>query len=95
MSTIVRNDKTIAQSSKSFDSILNSIRRQRQPPSQLLISNVNTIDQLDIAEGLKKLLLTYGFTLKLLQNISSNDLAEMLGIDKYIASIIVNSARIC
>jgi hypothetical protein len=65
--------------------------RQRQPQ---LASYLDSVDQLDIAEGLKELLLTYGFRLELLKSMSSNDLAEILGIDKYIASIIINSVNI-
>ncbi|HEY7079403.1 MAG TPA: hypothetical protein VH500_06860 [Nitrososphaeraceae archaeon] len=65
--------------------------RQRQPQ---LMSYIDAIDQLDIAEGLKELLLTYTFKLELLESMSSNDLAEILGIDKYIASIIIRSVNI-
>jgi hypothetical protein len=65
--------------------------RQKQPQ---LASYLDAVDQLDIAEGLKELLLTYGFRLELLKSMSSNDLAEILGIDKYIASIIINSVNI-
>jgi hypothetical protein len=65
--------------------------RQRQPH---LASYLDAVDQLDIAEGLKELLLAYGFRLELLKSMSSNDLAEILGIDKYIASIIINSVNI-
>jgi hypothetical protein len=62
--------------------------RQRQPQ---LISYIDTIDRLDIAEGLKELLLLYSFRLELLKSMSSNDLAEILGIDEYIARIIIHS----
>ncbi len=65
--------------------------RQRQPQ---LMNYIDAVDQLDIAEGLKELLLTYTFKLELLENMSSNDLAEILGIDKYIASIIIHSVNI-
>jgi hypothetical protein len=43
---------------------------------------------------LKELLLTYGFRLELLKSISSNDLAEILDIDKYVARIIIHSAKV-
>jgi hypothetical protein len=46
------------------------------------------INSLDIADGLKELLIRYGFTLEELSHISSSELAELLGIDKYIAQII-------
>ena len=47
-----------------------------------------TINPLDIADGLKELLIRYGFTLEELSHIPSSELAESLGIDKYIAQII-------
>jgi len=40
------------------------------------------INQLDIADGLKELLLNSGFTLKSLLNASVSDLAKALGIDE-------------
>jgi hypothetical protein len=89
MSIAVKTDEVIVQF-KSFNSLLN-LMRQRQPQ---LMSYIDAIDQLDIAEGLKELLLTYTFKLELLESMSSNDLAEILGIDKYIASIIIRSVNI-
>jgi hypothetical protein len=88
MSIAIKTDNAIVQS-KSFNSLLNSIR-QRQPQ---LLSYLDDIDQLDIAEGLKELLLLYGLKLELLVSMSSNDLAEILGIDRYIASIIIQSVN--
>jgi hypothetical protein len=88
LSTIVKSGKDTVHSSNSFNSLLNSIRQQSS-----LISGVDdAIDKLDLADGLKKLLLTYGFTSELLLTMSSNDLAEILRIDKYVAGIIINSA---
>jgi len=46
------------------------------------------INQLDIADGLKELLISGGFTLKLLLNTSAQDLAKILGIDQYVAKLI-------
>ena len=46
------------------------------------------INSLDIADGLKELLIEHGFTLEELSHIQSSELAESLGIDKYIAQII-------
>jgi hypothetical protein len=46
------------------------------------------INPLDIADGLKELLIEHGFTLEELSHIQSSELAESLGIDKYIAQII-------
>src|SRR5919108_6631480 len=51
------------------------------------------INSLDIADGLKELLIKYRYTLEELSNISSSELAELLGIDKYIARIICTAAR--
>jgi hypothetical protein len=46
------------------------------------------INPLDIADGLKELLIEHGFALEELLNMPSSELAELLGIDKYIAQII-------
>jgi hypothetical protein len=46
------------------------------------------INSLDIADGLKELLIEHGFTLEELSHTPSSELAELLGIDKYIAQII-------
>lgn len=50
------------------------------------------INSLDIADGLKELLIKYGFTLEVLSSMPSSELAEFLGIDMYIAQIICNAA---
>ena len=64
MSIAIKTDNAIIQSSKSFNSLLNSMR-QRHPH---LIRYIDAVYQLDIAEGLKELLLAYGFRLELLEN---------------------------
>ena len=51
------------------------------------------INSLDIADGLKELLIKYRYTLEELSNISSSELAEFLGIDLYVARIICTAAR--
>ena len=51
------------------------------------------INSLDIADGLKELLIEYAFTLEELITISTSDLAEFLGIDLYVAEIICDTAR--
>ena len=51
-----------------------------------------TINPLDIADGLKELLIKYGFTTEVLLSIPSSELAEFLGIDKYIAQLISSAA---
>jgi hypothetical protein len=53
----------------------------------------DTINQLDIADGLKELLISKSFNLKLLINTPVSGLAKMLGIDNYVASIIHHAAR--
>ena len=50
------------------------------------------INSLEIADGLKELLTKYDFTLNELLSIPSTELAEFLGIDRYIAQIIGSSA---
>jgi hypothetical protein len=50
------------------------------------------INHLDIAEGLKDILLINSFDLKSLLVIRPYDLAEMLGIDEYVAKIIIGAA---
>jgi hypothetical protein len=55
--------------------------------------NNTHINSLDIADGLKELLIKYGFTLEVLLNTSSSEIAEFLGIDQYVAEIICTSAR--
>ena len=88
MSIVIKTDNAIIQS-KSFNSLLNSMR-QRQPQ---LASYIDAVDRLDIAEGLKELLLLYGIKLELLENMSSNTLAEILGVDEYIARIIIHTVN--
>ena len=57
-------------------------------------NHINTqINSLYIADGLKELLIKNGFTLEVLLNTSSSEIAEFLGIDQYIAEIICTAAR--
>jgi len=53
----------------------------------------DTINQLELADGLKELLISKSFNLKLLLNTPVSGLAKMLGIDNYVASIIHHAAR--
>jgi hypothetical protein len=55
-------------------------------------SHSMSINSLEIADGLKELLIKYGFTTELLSSIPSSELAEFLGIDKYIAQLISSAA---
>ena len=50
------------------------------------------INSLDIADGLKELLIEHGFTLEELSHTPSSELAELLGIDKYVAKLVCNAA---
>jgi hypothetical protein len=50
------------------------------------------INSLDIADGLKELLLKYRYTLEELSSMSYSELAEYLGIDPYVAKIIRSAA---
>jgi hypothetical protein len=52
----------------------------------------SAINSLDIADGLKELLNKYGFTLNELLIMPSSELAEFIGIDKYVAQIIGSAA---
>ena len=51
------------------------------------------INKLDIADGLKELLINNGFTYESLLNTSVSDLAKILHIEEYIAKIIGDSAK--
>lgn len=46
-----------------------------------------------IADGLKELLIEYGFTVEWLRRLSTSDLASILRIDEYVAKIIRNAAK--
>jgi hypothetical protein len=61
-------------------SVLNGIKRK------LMVMDL--INQLDIAIGLKGLLISRSFTIKSLLYTSTSDLASILGIDHYVAKII-------
>jgi hypothetical protein len=51
------------------------------------------VKELELADGLKELLMDYGFTSRRILKIPSSDLASILGIDDYIAKIICNAAK--
>ncbi len=53
----------------------------------------NTINELDIADGLKHILISHGFTVEALLNTSPMMIATMLGIDQYVANIIQKAAK--
>jgi hypothetical protein len=51
------------------------------------------VKELEIADGLKKLLIDYGFTRQRILKIQPIDLASILGIEDYVAKIIYNAAK--
>jgi hypothetical protein len=51
------------------------------------------INHLDIADGLKQLLLSSNFTLESLLNASVSDLAKTLGIDEHIAKLVSDAVN--
>jgi hypothetical protein len=55
--------------------------------------NGNTINNLDIAEGLKDMLVSNGIKLESLLIVQPPALSEMLGIDEYVAKIIISAAH--
>jgi hypothetical protein len=48
---------------------------------------------LGIADGLKELLIEYGFTRQKILRIESSQLASILGIEDYVGKIIYNAAK--
>jgi hypothetical protein len=67
------------------DPVLQSVKEK------LVVTDL--VNKLDIADGLKELLINKGLTLKLLLNASASDLAKVLGIDEYIAKIVSNAIK--
>ena len=55
--------------------------------------DINIIDHLDIAQGLKDMLVSHGFVLNSLLIIHPHELAEILGIDEYVAKLIISAAH--
>ena len=53
----------------------------------------DSINQLDKADELKELLISKSFTLNMLLDTPVSELAKILGIDNYIASVIRYAAR--
>jgi hypothetical protein len=51
------------------------------------------INQLEIADGLKELLLSSSFTLKSLLNATVSDLAKTLGIDEHVAKLVSDAVN--
>ena len=53
----------------------------------------NLINQMEIADGLKELLISNGFTVKSLLNTSVSDFAKILGIDEYVGKILSDAVN--
>jgi hypothetical protein len=56
--------------------------------SNCIYSDSISVNSLDIADGLKELLIKYRYTLEELSKMSYSELAKYLGIDSYVAKII-------
>lgn len=56
-------------------------------------TTISFVNQLDIAEGLKELIINHGYTLDLLLASNPSDLAETLGIDNDVAKMIIDATR--
>ena len=56
-------------------------------------NNSNTINELDIADGLKHILISHGVTVEALLSISPTMIATKFGIDQYVANIIQKAAK--
>lgn len=54
---------------------------------------LDDIKDMSIADGLKELLIDYGFTSERLIRLSPSNLASILGIDAYVAKIIRDAAK--
>ena len=64
------------------------------PKEQTLSKNNIAVNQLDIADGLKELLITHNLlSLESILKMSSADLASILGIDQHVGEIISAAAK--
>ena len=91
ITTYKRNDVRNNTASYSH-SLLHNQESKRSSMNTYIYPDNIAINSLDIADGLKELLIKYGFTLEVLSSMPSTELAEFLGIDMYIAQIICNAA---
>ena len=83
-----RQMTTVTESSGDDSYYSSALRRIKE---RLLVRNF--VNRLEIADGLKQLLLSKDFTFKSLLDVSALDLAEILGIDEYIAKIIIRAIK--
>ena len=56
---------------------------------ELLVRDLN--NRIEVADGLKELLISSGFTVKSLLNTSASDFAKILGIDEYVAKLLTDA----
>jgi hypothetical protein len=68
------------------------------PPSVLSaikekLTVTDLINQLDIADGLKELLMSRGLTFESLLNALTSDFSKILGIDEYVAKLISDAVN--
>jgi hypothetical protein len=66
-------------------SVLSAIKEK------LLVTDL--INQMEIADGLKELLISTGFTVKSLLNTSASDFAKTLGIDDYVGKLLSDAVN--
>lgn len=59
----------------------------------LQYDHLSDIQALPIADGLKDVLINQGFTIRRILQTKPNDLAAILGIEEYVAKIILNAAE--
>ena len=98
-----REDETSSIASPSFylsSSLYNIIStkqdlKKRNSSSNIIMddNNSNTINELDIADGLKHILISHGVTVEALLSISPTMIATKFGIDQYVANIIQKAAK--
>jgi hypothetical protein len=55
--------------------------------------SINIINQLDIADGLKDLIINHDLSLETILNTSTDDLARILGIDQQVVELICAAAK--
>ncbi|MFL6452593.1 MAG: response regulator [Nitrososphaeraceae archaeon] len=87
-----RNEVDTFLSSSAPDS-LNNLTQSRAIEAYNGNEGDNIINHLDIAEGLKDALVRYGFKLDSLLIMQPNNLAEILGIDEYVAKLIISAVH--
>jgi len=66
-------------------SVLSAIKER------LLVTDL--INRVEIADGLKELLINTGFTVKSLLNTSASDFAKILGIDEYVGKLVSDAVN--